>query len=65
MRLSTLLLQTGAHAGLTLFDIASLVCRRKPAEKSDFEYIIEVAKDKTEEEIKKVIFELVTTKSRN
>jgi len=62
MRLSTLLLQTGAQSGLTLYDMASLICRKKPTEKSDFESMVHSTKDKSEEEVKQVVEELVTSK---
>jgi len=62
MRLATILLQTGADYGLTLYDIASMVCFRKPGERSDFEYIIESAKEISEEKISKIVLELVSSK---
>ena len=45
-----------------VYDIASLICRKKPTEKSDFESMVHSTKDKSEEEVKQVVEELVTSK---
>jgi len=41
MKISTTLLKFGAHAGLTLYEIASCVCRKRPREKSELELIVD------------------------
>jgi len=40
MRLATILLKNGAAAGLTLFQIASMICRKKKSDKSDLEVLV-------------------------
>jgi len=64
MRLSTHLLQTGAQSGLTLHDIASVVCCKKPAAKSDFESLVDLAKYKSDKEMKMAVEELLASKLR-
>jgi len=43
MKISTTLLKFGAIAGLTLYEIASCVCRKRPSEKSDLEIIVDAS----------------------
>jgi len=40
MMISTVILKKGASAGLTLFEIASMVCRKKKSDKSDLEILV-------------------------
>jgi len=40
MMISTILLKKGAAAGLTLFQIASMVCRKKKSDQSDLEILV-------------------------
>jgi len=50
MMMSTVLLKKGAAAGLTLFEIASMVCRKKKSEKSDLEILVAEAGENISDE---------------
>jgi len=45
MEISTTLLKKGAAAGLSLFDIASLISRKRPTQKSELELLVEQANE--------------------
>jgi len=45
MKISTTFLKMGASVGLTLFEIASMVCRKKNSEESDLEKVVLLARD--------------------
>jgi len=50
MMMSTVLLKRSAAAGLTLFQIASMVCRKKKSEKSDLEILVAQAGENISDE---------------
>jgi len=64
MRKSSLLIQLAAKVGFTLYDIAALVCRKKPSEQSEFEILLEKTNPSCndEEEFVHCAKELVKTK---
>lgn len=66
MRLTTTILKHGARAGLTLFDIATMVSRQKPSQESPLEMIVARAEKSNsfEEEFVKLVSEAIEEKKK-
>jgi len=68
MILSTTLLKKGVEAGLNLYEIASLVCRKKKTETSELEKLLEHAEGKGwgggKEEIETFVGDFIAEKKK-
>jgi len=45
MKISSILLKKGVEAGLTLFQIASMICRKNKSEKSNLEILVDISEN--------------------